>query len=538
VSPAPPFRKLLVANRGEIAVRVIRACREMGISPVAVYSSADREALHVRLADEAYEIGPPPARESYLRIEAVLEAARRARAEAIHPGYGFLSENPEFATACARAGFVFVGPPAGAMRAMGNKVEARRIMSEAGVPVVPGTDVLEGGDEEASRLAARVGYPLMIKAAAGGGGKGMRIVRSPGEFAGALRMARSEATASFGDGSVYLERYIERPRHIEVQILADTHGAVVHLFERECSIQRRHQKVVEESPSPAVDAEARARIGALAVRAAKAAGYVGAGTVEMLRAEDGSFLFMEMNTRLQVEHPVTEMVTGIDIVRCQIEIAAGEPLPFSQDEIVLRGHAIEGRIYAEDPLRDFMPSPGRIGTLRVPAGPFVRDDSGIYPGYEVPVHYDPLMSKLVVWGATRQEAVARMRRALDEYRIQGIRTTIPFLRHVVRHPAFGAGDLDTHFIERHRDELLRADPAGPEAAARGGDGAELEGERGPALTQEEIGLIAVAVATLRRSGQMSVAEGRAPSGRAEAGRAARPDWKTAGRLAAMRHPAR
>ena len=513
-----PFRKLLVANRGEIAVRVIRACREMGISPVAIYSMADREALHVRLADEAYEVGAPQARDSYLRVEAVVEAARRSGAEAVHPGYGFLAENPEFAEACEAAGIVFIGPPARAMRAMGNKVEARRIMSEAAVPVVSGTGILPEGEHEAARLAREVGYPVILKAAAGGGGKGMRIVRSPEELPGLLRLARSEASSSFGDPSIYIERYAERARHIEVQVLADSRGSAIHLGERECSIQRRHQKLVEESPSPVVGEDTRQRIGELAVRAALAAGYVGAGTVEMLRGEDGSFSFMEMNTRLQVEHPVTEMVTGIDIVRSQIDIAAGRPIPCGQEEVFLRGHAIECRIYAEDPFRGFLPSPGLIGTLRAPAGPFVRDDGGVYPGYEVPVHYDPMISKLVAWGRDRQEAIDRLRRALDEYRIQGIRTTIPFLRRLVRHPAFLSADIDTSFIERHGEELLTVRDHPPEL--------------------HEIALIACAVASQRRAGEQSTVGAREPRtgtrGTVVRALSGRLNWKLAGRLEGLR----
>jgi acetyl-CoA carboxylase biotin carboxylase subunit len=523
------FRKILIANRGEIAVRVIRACRDMGISPVAVHSTADRDSLHVRLADESHAIGPAPARDSYLRIEALLDAARRSGAEAIHPGYGFLSENPDFAEACEAAGIVFIGPPSAAMRAMGNKVEARRLMREAGVPVVPGTDTLPDDDGEAAGLARTVGYPMMIKAAAGGGGKGMRIVREAGELTGALRAARSESAASFADGSIYVERYVDRPRHIELQVLADSKGRTIHLGERECSIQRRHQKLIEESPSPVVDAATRKTIGAIAVRAARAVGYVSAGTVEMLRDEDGSFYFMEMNTRLQVEHPVTEMVTGVDLVRAQIEIASGGGLPCTQSRVAMKGHAIECRIYSEDPERNFMPSPGRIGSLRAPSGPFVRDDSGVYPGYEVPVHYDPLISKLIAWGRDRDEALLRIQRALDEYRIQGIRTTIPFLRRVVSHPAFVSGTFDTHFIDRHRKELFDGPaPVGPlRGDGAGGDGGQP--------TLDEIALIAAAVATVRKSGELSMASGGPGSRATGPGGGARSGWKTAARLGSLRN---
>jgi acetyl-CoA carboxylase biotin carboxylase subunit len=453
------FRRILIANRGEIAVRVIRACQEMGIWPIAVYSDADREALHVRYAREAYPIGPPPSTESYLRIDKIIDVARRSGAEAVHPGYGFLAENPALPRACTEAGLVFIGPPADAMEAMGDKVRAREIMTEAKVPVVPGSPPLSGDPGEASRIADEIGYPILLKAAAGGGGKGMRIVRESSELGSLLEQAQSEATSAFGDGTVFVEKFIERPRHIEVQIVADGQGRCVHLGERECSIQRRHQKLIEESPSPVVDAETRKKIGAMAVKAAKAAGYVGAGTVEFLRGDDGSFYFMEMNTRLQVEHPVTEMVTGLDLVKAQIRVAAGEALPFSQSKISMRGHAIECRIIAEDPAHNFMPAPGTIRGLRVPTGPGVRDDGGIYAGYTVPVHYDPLLSKLVAWGRDRDEAISRMARALDEYRIDGVKTSISFHRKVMVHPAFRAGDLHTGFLEEY-PELVKpgADP--------------------------------------------------------------------------------
>jgi acetyl-CoA carboxylase biotin carboxylase subunit len=441
------FQKILIANRGEIAVRVIRACRELGIQTAAVYSEADRAATHVRLADQAFPIGPAPAAESYLRIDRILEAARGSGAEAIHPGYGFLAENPAFAAACEEAGIVFVGPSARTLTLCGSKTAARRLARQAGVPAVPGTD-RDLTDEEVAALAPEIGFPLLIKAAAGGGGKGMRVVREPGELASALRAARSEGQASFADPAVYLEKYLERPRHVEMQILADGAGQVVYLGERECSIQRRHQKVVEEAPSPFVDEALRRRIGEAAVAIASAAGYRNAGTVEFLVDQDKNFYFLEVNARLQVEHPVTEMVTGIDLVKAQLAIAAGRPLPVRQQEVRLTGHAIECRIYAEDPFRGFLPSPGRIVTFRRAGGPGVRDDTGVFEGYEVPIHYDPLIAKLVTWGQTRLEAVQRMRRALTEYVIIGIQTTIPFHRRVMEDPAFLAGEMDTTSVDR------------------------------------------------------------------------------------------
>jgi len=442
------FRKILIANRGEIAVRVIRACREMGIETVAVYSEADRSALHVRQADEAFLLGGAPSRESYLRIDRVLEVAERASADAIHPGYGFLAENAAFARACEQAGVVFIGPRSETIARMGEKTSARRLAVEAGVPVVPGT-LEPAADMAAIRDEAfRVGFPLMLKAAAGGGGKGLRLVARADELESALARAKSEAKSAFGDDSVYLEKAIDRPRHVEIQVLADEHGNAVHLFERECSIQRRHQKVIEESPSPFVTPELRARMGELAVALVKRVGYVNAGTLEFLVDASRNPYFLEMNTRLQVEHPVTEMVTGEDLVKLQIRIARGERLPFRQEDLQQRGHAIECRVYAEDPDQGFLPSPGRITALRLPGGPGVRDDSGIYEGYEVPVHYDPLLSKLVVWGYSRQDAIRRMRRAVAEYKVLGIKTTLPFFERVLHHPAFLSGDFDTSFVER------------------------------------------------------------------------------------------
>jgi acetyl-CoA carboxylase biotin carboxylase subunit len=441
------FGKVLVANRGEIAVRVIRACREMEIASVAVYSEADRSALHVRLADEARPIGPAPSRESYLSIERVLDAAEASGAQAVHPGYGFLAENAAFARACEEKGLVFIGPRSETIALMGEKTAARREAVAAGLPVVPGTLEPLADEETIAREAAGLGFPIMLKAAAGGGGKGLRLVESPDELPSALARARSEAKGAFGDDSVYLEKAIVRPRHIEIQVLADSHGNALHLFERECSIQRRHQKVIEESPSPLVTPELRDRMGALAVALARRVGYVGAGTLEFLVDADRNPYFLEMNTRLQVEHAVTEAVTGIDIVKVQIGIAQGDVLPFGQEDVAPRGHAIECRVYAEDPEAGFLPSPGRILALRVPDGPGVRDDSGVYEGWEVPVHYDPLISKLIVWAGSRTEAIRRMRRALSEYQVLGIETTLPFFDRVLRHPAFEAGDIDTSFVE-------------------------------------------------------------------------------------------
>jgi acetyl-CoA carboxylase, biotin carboxylase subunit len=456
-----PFGKVLIANRGEIAVRVIRACRELGIGTVAVFSEADRESLHVLMADEAVCIGPPAPAESYLAIDRIVAAARARGAEAVHPGYGFLAENAAFAEACATAQLVFIGPPPAAIRAMGDKLAARRTAKRLGVPVVPGTESPVTDDAEAARVAAEVGYPLMIKAAMGGGGKGMRLVRAAGELAGALRAARSEAGGAFGDTSVYIERYVQEPRHVEIQVLADTHGSVVHLGERECSIQRRHQKLVEESPSPGLTAEMRARMGEAACRLAAAVGYVNAGTVEFLVDRRREFYFLEMNTRLQVEHPVTELVTGRDLVKEQLRIAAGEKLGYGQDEVTWRGWAIECRINAEDPTEGFVPSPGRIEDLRVPAGPGVRDDSGVYAGATVSRFYDTLMAKVIVWGPDRDAALARMRRALAEYRITGVRSTIPVLERIMADPEFTAGRLHTGFMER-----LLAEDAGASASSR------------------------------------------------------------------------
>jgi 3-methylcrotonyl-CoA carboxylase alpha subunit len=448
----PPFRKVLVANRGEIAVRVARTCRAMGIATVAVYSEADRDALHVREMDEAVPIGPAEASRSYLDVDRIVEAARTAGAEAIHPGYGFLSQNGDFAEAVARAGLTFVGPPAEVHRRMGDKQAARRLMAQAAVPVVPGYD--GDGQQDAALLAEaqRIGWPVLIKPSRGGGGKGMRAVRAAAAFDSELAASRREARAAFGDDRVVLEKLVERPRHVEVQVLGDAAGALVHLFERECSIQRLHQKVVEETPSPALDPRARAALCAAGVAAARAAGYVNAGTVEFLLAPDGAFYFLEMNTRLQVEHPVTEAVTGLDLVRLQLEIAAGRPLPFTQEDVAARGHALECRLYAEDPALGDLPSPGTILHLAAPSGPGVRFDSGVETGSEVTVHYDPLLAKLVTWGADRAESVERMAGALVRTAVLGVATNQPRLRAIVDHPAFRQGALHTGFLNEHLSE--------------------------------------------------------------------------------------
>jgi acetyl-CoA carboxylase, biotin carboxylase subunit len=452
------FAKVLIANRGEIAVRVIRACRELGMGAVAVFSEADRDALHVRLADEALPIGPPPSRDSYLRIDRVLEAVRASGADAVHPGYGFLAENPEFARACEAAGVAFIGPRSETIALMGEKTSARREATAAGVPIVPGTLEPIADLAELARAADAIGYPVMLKAASGGGGKGLRLVASRDELEAALARARSEAKGAFGDDRVYLEKALVRPRHVEIQVLADTHGNAVHLFERECSIQRRHQKLIEESPSPIVTPELRERMGALSLALVRRVGYVNAGTLEFLVDASGQPYFLEMNTRLQVEHPVTELVTGVDLVRLQIRIAEGGVLPLRQDELQQRGHAIECRVYAEDPDQGFLPSPGRITALRAPGGPGVRDDSGVYAGAEVPVHYDPLVSKLAVWAESRAAAIERMRRAVAEYRLLGIRTTLPFFARVLRDPAFVAGEIDTGFVTRMLEEAKPDQP--------------------------------------------------------------------------------
>ena len=459
------MKKVLIANRGEIALRVIRACRELGIGTVAVYSEADRRAPHVLAADEAVLLGPPPAAESYLRMDRIVEAALDRGCDAVHPGYGFLAERAPFARAVEEAGLVFVGPPASAIEAMGDKTRARQAMIEAGVPVVPGTAEALADVAEAKRVAEEVGYPVMLKAAAGGGGKGMRVVREPEELAPSYEGASREAQASFGDGSVYIEKFLDGPRHIEIQVLADAHGTVVHLGERECSIQRRHQKMIEEAPSAVITPELRQEMGAAAVAAARAVGYRNAGTVEFLY-QDGEFFFLEMNTRIQVEHPVTELVTGVDLVQWQLRVAAGEPLSLRQEEITWTGHAIECRITSEDPDNGFLPSTGRIELLHVPAGPGVRWDAGIQEGDQVSLFYDPMLAKLVVHAASRELAVERMLRALGELRVVGVETSAPFHRRVLREADFRAGRIDIRYIERHPELATRApDEAALRAAA-------------------------------------------------------------------------
>jgi 3-methylcrotonyl-CoA carboxylase alpha subunit len=448
------FEKILIANRGEIAVRVIRTARRLGLRTVAVYSEADAGAMHVELADEAVCIGPAPAAESYLRGEAILDVAKRTGAQAIHPGYGFLSENAKFAAACAQAGVVFIGPPIEAIRVMGSKADSKRVMSTAGVPLVPGYHGAAQDFETLRSEAERIGYPVLVKASAGGGGKGMRVVRAAAELADAVTGAKRESKAAFGDDTLLLEKYLTQPRHVEIQVFADTHGNCIYLFERDCSLQRRHQKVIEEAPAPALPDELRSRIGQAAVAAARAVNYVGAGTVEFMY-QGGQFYFIEMNTRLQVEHPVTEMITGQDLVEWQLRVAAGETLPLTQERLTRRGHAFEARVYAEDPQRDFLPAIGRLTHLKAPAeGPHVRVDTGVRSGDEISVYYDPMIAKLIVWDEDRLSALRRLRNALAEYEIAGLTTNISFLSSIACHPSFAAGEIDTGFIERHREKLI------------------------------------------------------------------------------------
>ncbi|MBM3907872.1 MAG: acetyl-CoA carboxylase biotin carboxylase subunit [Gemmatimonadetes bacterium] len=447
------FKKVLIANRGEIALRVIRACRELGIQTVAVYSEADRESLHVRFADDDVCIGPPPARESYLRIPRLIAAVEITGADAIHPGYGFLAENAEFAETCAASGITFIGPTPSQIRMMGDKAAARAKMIENGVPVVPGSPGPVEDPDEALKFAVEIGFPVIIKAAAGGGGKGMRVANDVDEFARSFQMARTEALAAFGNGDVYVEKYLRRPRHVEFQVLGDTHGNVIHLGERDCSVQRRHQKLIEESPSPAMTPALRERMGEAAVLGAKAIDYVGAGTVEMLLDSDGSFYFMEMNTRIQVEHPVTEMITGVDLVKEQIRVAAGEELKHKVTP-PMKGHVIECRINAEDPFRNFQPSPGKIEVFHLPGGNGVRVDTHAYAGYTVPPFYDSMIAKLIVHGEDRAEALAKMRLGLDTFIVQGVATTIPFLSRVMSHPDFVRGDIHTKFLEVEGKDLF------------------------------------------------------------------------------------
>jgi acetyl-CoA carboxylase, biotin carboxylase subunit len=498
------FKKILVANRGEIAVRVIRACREMGIRSVAVYSDADRGALHVSYADEACHIGTPPSTDSYLRIDRIIHAAQKSCAEAIHPGYGFLSENPEFARACQDANIGFIGPSPEAMELMGSKTASRHTVKLAGLPFVPGTDCNLENLEEARRVAAEIGFPVMLKAAGGGGGKGLRRVGNGAELESAYRTAQSEAQNAFSDASLYIEKYLERPRHIEIQILGDTYGNIIHLGERECSLQRRHQKVMEESPSPIIDNSLRQKMGEAALAISKIAGYTNAGTVEFLVDQNRDFYFLEMNTRLQVEHPVTEFVLGVDLVKEQIRIAAGEPLRWRQEEIQQRGWSLECRIYAEDPDNNFFPCPGVIEALRIPGGPGVRDDSGVFEGWTVPIDYDPLLSKLAVWGEDRAQALARMRRALGEYEVAFVKTNIPFFRRVLDHPKFITGEFDTTFVDR----LLAEGYMNAEACCE---------------EKERVAMFAAVLESLRTSHRQS------PAGWGAMSR----EWKMAGRRALL-----
>ncbi|MDR5695378.1 MAG: acetyl-CoA carboxylase biotin carboxylase subunit [Armatimonadota bacterium] len=445
------FRKILIANRGEIAVRIIRACRELGIRTVAVYSEADRNSLHVRLADEAFCIGPPPSSESYLNIPNIISTAELLGVDAIHPGYGFLAENPQFAEICEDCNITFIGPPSSAIAAMGNKARARELMRKAGIPVVPGSEGPVRSESKALEVARSIGFPLIVKASGGGGGRGMRVVHNLEDLRAALQQAQAEAEAAFGDREVYLERYVAEPRHIEVQILADKKGNIIHLGERDCSIQRRHQKLIEESPAPRLPPGLRKALGKAAIRAAEAIGYVGAGTVEFLVDQENRFYFIEMNTRIQVEHPVTEMVTGIDVVKEQIRIAAGEQLRLSQRDVTFTGHAIECRINAEDPRNDFRPSPGTVTTFIPPGGPGIRVDTHVYAGYTIPPYYDSLIAKVIAWGKDREEAISRMKRALQEFDIGGVKTTIPFHLRVLENAFFRRGEIYTNFVQRRID---------------------------------------------------------------------------------------
>jgi acetyl-CoA carboxylase, biotin carboxylase subunit len=453
-----PIKKILIANRGEIAIRVMRTCREMDIDTVAVYSEADRTSFHVRYAHEAYYIGKSPSPESYLNIEKIIQVALKSKADAIHPGYGFLSENALFSRRCSEEGIIFIGPSPEVISRMGDKISAREAMTSAGIPVVPGTTEKITDEDEALKVIRQIGYPVMLKASAGGGGKGMRLVHREEDAIAALRAARSEAKAAFGDDSIYIEKYISSPHHIEFQIMMDQFGNAVHLFERECSIQRRHQKMVEETPSPLMTPELREEMGRVAVNAAKAVNYTGAGTIEFLVDNQLNYYFLEMNTRLQVEHPITERVTGIDLVKMQILVAQGEKLPLVQEELAQRGHAIECRIYAEDPDNNFMPGAGKISRITEPMGLGIRTDGYVYEGYEIPIYYDSMISKLIVWGNTRDEAIKRMKRALYEYKITGVKTSIKYLERIMVSKDFVEGNYDTHFIEKNRDQLVDTAP--------------------------------------------------------------------------------
>lgn len=451
------IKKILIANRGEIAIRIMRTCREMNIETVAVYSEADRTSLHVRYAHEAYYIGKAPSNVSYLNIEKIIEVAKNCGADAIHPGYGFLSENAVFAKRCNEEGIIFIGPSPEVIIQMGDKIMAREAMIKAGIPIVPGTNQSIQNENEVLEIIRNIGLPVMIKAAAGGGGKGMRLVKNEADIVSAVRAARSEALAAFGDDSVYIEKYITSPHHIEYQILADQHGNVIHLFERECSIQRRHQKMIEETPSPLLTPELRMQMGKSAVEAAKSVNYTGAGTIEFLVDNNLNYYFLEMNTRLQVEHPITERVTGVDLVKQQIKIAEGQVLEYKQEDLSQRGHSIECRIYAEDPDNNFMPSPGKIYKISEPLGFGVRTDGYVYEGYEIPLYYDPMISKLIIWGKTREESINRMRRALYEYKITGVKTSIKYLERIMNNPDFIEGKYDTHFIEKNQEQLAKSD---------------------------------------------------------------------------------
>ncbi|NIM15263.1 MAG: acetyl-CoA carboxylase biotin carboxylase subunit [Candidatus Aminicenantes bacterium] len=511
MSTKKKIKKILIPNRGEIAIRIQRTCRELNIATAAVFSEPDRHAQHVRYADEAYLLPGSAAKDTYLNQDLIFKIAEQCGADAIHPGYGFLSENAEFSRRCKEHGIRFIGPPAEAIELMGLKTEARRVMQEAGVPVVPGTEPLATAEIAAAK-AEEIGYPVLIKATAGGGGKGMRRVEKPGELKPAFEACRREARGAFGDPRVYIEKYLTKPRHVEFQVLADLHGNTIHLYERECSIQRRHQKIIEETPSPVVDEDMRLRMGKVAVEAARACGYANAGTVEFMVDADKNFYFLEMNTRLQVEHPITEMITGIDLVERQVRIAEGESLTF--DSIPRHGAAIECRIYAEDPSNNFLPSPGLIKGLTDPGGPGIRNDSGVYAGFTIPMEYDPLISKLVVWGENRSQALARMLRALEEYHLLGIRTNIPYLRKIIMHPEFISGDYDTHFIDRHQESLLEAEPE--------------------EVKIESIALAAAAILRLMGSGEQarqSQTEAAAPG----TGQPRVSNWKLSGRIHSMQN---
>jgi acetyl-CoA carboxylase biotin carboxylase subunit len=512
------FEKILIANRGEIAVRVIRACRDLGIATVAVYSEADRNALHVHLADEAFCCGPPRAQDSYLATDALLAAARTSGADALHPGYGFLSENGDFAEACEASGVCFIGPSPDVLRAMGDKVASRRIMREAGVPVVPGS---EGAlcDDEAMAAAVALGFPVMVKASGGGGGRGLRLVERAEDLDKAVERARGEAAASFGDDTIYVEKAIVNPRHIEVQVLADAHGNAVQLFERECSVQRRHQKLLEEAPAWGIEPDLRARLGDAALRAAHAVDYRGAGTVEFLMDAAGEFYFLEMNTRVQVEHPITEEITRVDIVREMIRVAAGEPLSFRQEDLAIHGHAIEARVYAEDPAKNFLPSPGRLEVFRVPAGPGVRVDAGVRAGDTVTPHYDAMLAKVVAWGSTRADAIARLDRALAEFAVAGIKTSIPFHRCALRDPRFLEGRYDTGFVEGVAMEPAASDPRDLQLAAAAlaltvaPDGGELHlRQKGAGSSKQPIVVTTADSGSVRVDGEvLSLAVSAAPA---------------------------